>query len=135
MKSFKQHIEEGLRRTTRLYGAAIKQSRSEDLGKRTFDKIMGSNPLDRLMSDIVGREDPSTRTFAKADKGVLKMMSRAAAKPTGTDITSHVKNIYNAMSTGSGHMNMTGKMKKIRAAIDSMRSGNRGQDGSLIPEI
>lgn len=136
MKSFKQYIDEGLRRTQRLYQAAIKKSREEDAARNTFDKIMGTTPEERLKSALVGREPPSTTLFNKGDTGVLRMMARAAAKPKGEDITPFVKNVYNAVSTGSDtSRNMGSKMKKIRTSIDLMRAGDRGEYGSLIPEI
>lgn len=137
MKTFKQYISEGLKRTIRQYNAGIKKSRIEQAGKKAFHDIMGSSIQDRLLSDVFGREDPSTTLFNRADAGVMKMMSRAAAKPEGTDITPLVKNIHTALRTGAVNpsQNMGTKMKKIRTSIDLMRAGDRGEYGSLIPEI
>jgi len=136
MKTFKQYISEGYRRTSRQYAAGVRLSREEDSARQAFNSIMNTTPTERLLSDLAGREDPSNIVFRKADTGVLRMMSRAAAKPTGTNITAHVKNIYNALRTGSTNSrNMADHMKMIRAKIDLMKAGDRGEYGSLIPEI
>lgn len=139
MKSFKQYIDEGskgLKRTIRLYKAGIKKLSQEDLANKTFHNIMGSTPEERLRSDLAGREEESTKLFNKADTGVLRMMARAAAKPEGEDITPMVKNVYGALTTGSNFPKTMGsKMKKVRTSIDLMRAGDRGEYGSLIPEI
>ena len=137
MITFKEYIQEGLKRAIRLYSAGIKKSGQEHEAKNAFHNIMGSTPDEKLKSELLGREEPSTKLFNKADTVVLKMMSRAASKPEGTDITPLVKNIHTALRTGTENpaSNMASKMKKIRSSIDLMRAGDRGEYGTLIPEI
>ena len=137
MITFKQYIHEGLKKAERLYNAGLKQSNKEHEAKRTFHDIMGSSPEERIISDLNDRPDPSTELFNRGDKEVLKMMARAARKSENADITSQVKNIHTALRTGASNptSNMASKMKKIRSSIDLIRAGDRGEYGTLIPEI
>ena len=134
MITFKEYILEGSRRGIRLYNAGLKQSRIEQDAKNTFHDIMGSSPEQRIMSDLNDRPGKSKEYFEKGDKEVLKMMARSARKPK--DDMRGTYSILDTLEGGSRNpATLIPSLKKIRSRIDLIKAGDRGEYGTLIPEI
>jgi hypothetical protein len=128
MKTFKNLVE-GLKKTKRLNIAGNKRSEQDRQSFTTFHNIMGTNPIDRIASSM-NAENPADAIYAKANKGIIKMMLRGSKNPEKADL--HARNVVSALYPEGNVRNYATKINKVKAAIAAIKPGDRNIEIPMI---